>query len=59
MIEVSETILILSVFVLILVQAVGMQFAAHAGSPRGYYIMSTLLGLILMYLTMVLGPQVI
>jgi len=55
--QVPEIALVLAVACLLGIQFLGMEFAAKNGSPRGYYIMSTILGLLIGIVVLVFVPQ--
>ena len=55
--QVPEVALVLAVACLLGIQFLGMEFASQNGSPRGYYIMSTILGLLVGIVVLVFVPQ--
>jgi hypothetical protein len=59
LISISTNLLLLATAALLLVQAVGMQMAKDHGGPRGYWLMSTLVGLSIAAIIVIFSPQVI
>lgn len=59
MIEVSGAVLTASVITLVLIQFLGMEMASQNGSPRSYYIMSTIPGMMFAALILLYGPQLV
>lgn len=58
-IEISSTILILASMALFFIQGFGAHLAAVNGSPRAYFIMSSIVGFMASAAIVLLGPQVL
>ena len=59
MIQISSAVLVAAVTTLVLIQFLGMEMASKNNSPRAYYVMSTIPGLLFASLILLYGPQVI